>query len=264
MWFAIAICATSAALAEPVKLLATGRYQLRLAETLDPTAQVFRAEKLPLVLVISEGLSGPWLIAGGERTATPLDPATLSRSEDGQELTIDPAQKAGTALAAAVEAGGILRFQVAGKRVALEPADPLLGEVARESILAMPEWRRNAALYHPTLGDLRLLETAAVPTEVEVFFGSWCPHCEKYVPRLLTVSQQLKTLNIRFKFHGVPHKFDDDPEARLNKVVALPTALIRQGGKVVARIEELSWEHPEGSLTAALFGGETQDASDGS
>ncbi len=251
----VVLATVSSFAAEPTPMILTGRYQLRVGGALDKNAKIYRAEKLARVLVVSSALSNPVLIGGGERTAVLLDPAALTGIEgDADSIAVDPDQKVGTPIATIVD-GGNLRFTVGDKKSVVEPAEPLLGDLTVEVLLnALPEWRRNIGTYKPGIGDMRLLDTMQTPTEVEVFFGTWCPHCEKYVPRLMSVVSGLKGTNLTFRFHGVPHKFDDDPEVRLNKISGLPTALVRQGGKVVARIEEISWEHPEGALSAVLFG----------
>lgn len=259
MCTAIVLTAVSAGAAcfaaEPLPMILTGRYQLRVGDSLDKNAKIYRAEKVARVLVVSSALSHPVLISGGEKTAALLDSAALSEvAGDADSVTVDSDRKVGGPIATIID-GGNLRFTVGDKRSVVEPADPLLGDLTIDVLLhALPEWRRNIGAYKPGIGDMRLLDTMQTPTEVEVFFGSWCPHCEKYVPRLMSVVSGLKSKNLTFIFHGVPHKFDDDPEVRLNKISGLPTALVRQGGKVVARIEEISWEHPEGALSAVLFG----------
>ncbi|MFN7966605.1 MAG: thioredoxin family protein [Acidobacteriota bacterium] len=251
----VGLSISSAFAGEPMTMILSGRYQLRVGDALDKSAKIYRSEKLAQVLVVSSALSNPVLIGGGAKTAKLLDPTALKPVEgDSDSVVFDPDQTVGAPIATIVD-GGNLRFAVGTTRAAIEPADPLLGDLSVETVLgALPEWRRNIVHYKPGIGDIRLLDTIETPTEVEVFFGSWCPHCEKYVPRLLSVVAALKGKNLTFRFHGVPHKFDDDPEVRLNKVTGLPTGLVRQGGKVVARIEEISWEQPEGALSAVLFG----------
>jgi hypothetical protein len=66
--------------------------------------------------------------------------------------------------------------------------------------------------------------------------------------------RELKTANLKFKFHGVPVKFDEDPIARMNRIAELPTGIVRQAGKEIARLAETSWERPESALTAVLLG----------
>lgn len=248
--------ALPASAGSPVNLLLTGRYQVRLGDAVVKEAKIYRAEGLPRMVVLAPGLDRPLLVTPGQKSANWLGAeAVLPDPDDSEGVVVDVEQISGDPLPATV-VGPQLRVVAAKQTIVLEPKEPVLGLQTRDALLAaLPEWRRNASAYKPMIGDIRLLDTLATPTEVEIFFGSWCPHCEKAVPKVLRLMQDLKTPKLVFLFHGVPTQIDNDPEARQNNVNALPTALIRQGGKVIARFDEVGWDRPEGMLAATLFGG---------
>jgi thiol-disulfide isomerase/thioredoxin len=240
---------------EPITLIQTGHYQLRVGEELDRSARIYKAAKLPKFLLVAEKLTRPLLVTAGDRSVVGIDPtAVTSATGDPDAVLLDPA--ATTAISTIATLDGLnLRFVVDGAKLQIEPADPLLGPTELSAVLdALPEWRRNAAAYKPMIGDVRLLDTLQSPIEVEIFFGSWCPHCEKSVPKVARLVRELKTANLKFKFHGVPVKFDEDPIARMNRIAELPTGIVRQAGKEIARLAETSWERPESALTAVLLG----------
>lgn len=242
---------------EPVKMGLTGHQQVRVGEAVDPQARVFKnLSGMPQLLVYTQGYPRPLLITGGDKKVRPVDPAQITPDPaDPEMLTVQPLEGEPGAVPLAID-GIKLRFNLEGRLFQLEPPPGLTGEIEVSALLAaMPEYRRNAAAHQPGKGDMRLLETLEEPTDVEVFFASWCSHCEKSVPRLLKVAQELKNPNLRIHLHGVNEKITEYPLARQFGVEAVPTAIVRRGTTVMARIEGPAWNRPEAALAAILFGG---------
>ena len=97
---------------------------------------------------------------------------------------------------------------------------------------------------------------------VQIFFGSWCPHCTTYVPHVIKVEEQLKGSKIQFVYYGLPqgNAMSKDPEAKRLDVDQVPTGVVFVGGKEVGRIKGDGWRHPEATLknmleVGATFGG---------
>lgn len=238
--------------------LLSGHHQLRIDDKPVADARIYTpaAPGVPRLLIVAPALPQPVLVTAGAKTAAAIDPARLGAGA-ADSATLAPAPD-GAAAAAPVPLsvdGTKLRATLLGHRLTIEPREPLVGELTAETMLAaMPEYRRNLAAYQPRRGDLRLLQTLQVPTQLDVFFGTWCPHCEKYVPRLLRVVQEVGNPNITLKLHGLPQRIDEDPLARQLKITAVPTGLVRRGEETVARLEGPNWERPESALAALLFG----------
>lgn len=249
--------ALPAADAEPVKLALTGHLQLRVGEKVDAQSKIYKnLTGLPQLLLFTEKFARPILITGGDKTVLPLDPARVTPDPADPEMVFVQVEGAKEGAVPLTIDGTKLRFSIEGRVFQLEPPPGLSGEVEISVLLAaMPEYRRNAAAHQPGKGDMRLLETLQEVTDVEVFFATWCSHCEKSVPRLLRVAQELKNPNLRVHLHGVNEKINEDPLARQFEVDAVPTAIVRRGAKVVARIEGPAWAKPEAALAAILFGG---------
>ncbi len=235
-------------------LLRTGHFQLRLGDQPDPEARIYRSEGIPRLLVEAPSLGAPWLVVAGAKVARRLDPAAVAPVEgEPDAVTANPA--ATTSEVPITIEGLALVFESDRGRVVLEPAEPLTGERAADELLAaLPEYRRGAAEYEPGRGELRLLAKVEGPVEVDVFFGSWCPHCERIVPRIIKLSRSLDGNAIHFRFHGLPRKFEDDPLARQYEIGAVPVVLVRRGSEIVARLEGRVLIRPEQALTSVLFG----------
>lgn len=250
---ALAVLAPLAA-AAPQPFFLSGKRIVRVAGTIDEQARVYIGQGVPRAVILSPVLGAPVFVASGEKTATVLDPARVQPSPDDPDAVLVDADgvTGGTPLTVA---GLELRFAVAGKPVVVESHPPALhGDLTAEQLLTVPEYRRNARTYLPGKGDMRLLATITEPAEIDVFFGTWCPHCEQHVPRMVKVAQELRSSALTFRYHGLSEKFADDPLARQYQVKAVPVALVKRGDKVVARIEGPSWARPESALSAILVG----------
>ncbi len=249
--------------APPVKVLLTGHLQLTVGDAVDPEARIYRTEGgVPRVLVESARLPGPVLVLAGEKKARLLPAAAVG------PVAGDPDARAVDAGAAPVEEApitvhrGKVRFVLGGLTLVLGPGEPLLGDQSPAALLArMPEYRRNAARYAPGKGDLALLRRVRGPVEVLVLFGTWCPHCERFVPRLIRVVQDLgKVPGLTFRFVGLTGEIANDELARKYGVDGVPTAIVLRDGREIGRIYGAAWEHPEAALTAILFGDQAAGA----
>jgi thiol-disulfide isomerase/thioredoxin len=243
----------------PARYQMSSHYQLRLNDKLEKEARFYQVlGGVPRLVIVVPGMPQAVLVAAGEKTASALDPTRVTPSADDPDtVTVSPSPVAPQTSPVTID-GTKLRFALGPSKMIVEPHDALTGEVTPEQLLAYsPEYRRLSAAYKPGRGDLRLLETLPAETELDVFFGSWCPHCEQMIPRLLRVLQELKTGNLKVHLHGVPTKIDEDPLARQYKVVGVPTGILHRGSERLATLEGQNWERPESTLAALLFGAES-------
>ncbi len=253
----VAAAAAPAAVAQDApRFLLSGHYQLKLNDKPAADARFYQVTGgVAKLIVVSTELGQPVLVTAGEKTAMPFDAGRLTPVPgDADSVTLAPS--AGAAPSSPITIDGMkLKFAIGTNKVQVEPRDPLVGLVTPEQMLEFsPEYRRLAAAYKPGKGDLRLLETLRTDTEVDIFFGSWCPHCEQTMPRLLRVLSELKSPRLHIRFHAVPTKIDEDPVARQWKVNAVPTGFVKYAGERTAKIEGPNWERPESTLAALLFG----------
>ena len=134
----------------------------------------------------------------------------------------------------------------------LKEGPPLLGDRTLDELVgALPEYRRDAARYTPDAGLLEKIRRVKEPTELLVFFGSWCPHCAQAVPRLIRVLEDALGAPLSVTFHGVPRD-GSDPMMDDLRVTGLPTVILRRNSKEVARMEGEEWTAPEKNLAAVL------------
>ncbi len=237
------------------RLLLSGHYQVRVDGEIVPDVKVYRARGVPRIVLEHDLLGGAVLITGGEKTVRSLASDAVTPADDVLEgILVDHAKTVGEPTTAIVESG-IVTFKWKGLSVEVEGREPLLGEIRADDLLAaLPEYRRARAEYAPGKGAIRLLNgQAAGLVEIEVFFGSWCPHCEQVLPRLLRVFDELDGEHYRLILHAVPRRFGSYAPAKAAAIEELPTAIIRKGGKVIARMTGRNWTKPETALAALLL-----------
>jgi len=191
-------------------------------------------------------------ITTGPPAARLLDPKRISGdAADSDLIHVDTSGPQEDFLTVRLK-GANLTVERDGLEMTLKEGPPLLGDRTLNELLeALPEYRRDAARYTPDAGALEKLRRVKQPTELLVFFGSWCPHCARAVPRLLRVLQDVQGTPIAATFHGVPHG-GSDPLMEDLRVTGLPTVIIRRSSKEVARMEGEEWGAPEKNLVALL------------
>jgi thiol-disulfide isomerase/thioredoxin len=235
--------------------LLTGKYQVQIDGQRDKEAQVYATEKgVPQFLIVSPVLEQPWLVVAGSRTAGRLPADAVEPVEDDPDARRVTAPPDGTVPAALEKM--TLQFPTDHGTVALAPREPLIGEHTADALLGeVPEYRRTAAAYAPGPGQLRLLEQVEQPVDVDVFFGTWCTHCRRIVPRVAKLDQALDGDKVRFHFWGLPRDFGTDPIARQYDIVGVPTVVVRREGEILGRLEGGDLLAPEKALASVLFGG---------
>lgn len=238
--------------AEPLVVSETGHFQLRFGDAVVEDAKIYRSEGVPRFLVESAAIEGPWLLVAGERVARRLPPDAV-REVDGLVATREVDATRGGEPRDLKIAGRNVWFDTGAGVATLEPREPLIGEKSTDELFEfMPEYRRYAAGFTPGRGQMQILENVDAEIDVEVFFGTWCPHCEKLVPRVMRLSDELSNPKLRFHFHGLPTRFVDEPMARQFQVNAVPVLIVRKGGEVLQRFEGRDLLAPDKALVAAL------------
>jgi thiol-disulfide isomerase/thioredoxin len=242
--------AGAAAHAAPIELVATSQFVVQ-------GATVYRSLEPPVTLLVAPSPFGrPVLVTTGPLGARLLDPARVVRDPaDPDAVRVDTSGPQEDFLSVRPD-GPNLVLEREGVTMALKEGPPLLGDHQLGDLLqALPEYRRGAAHYAPDAAALARLRRVKQPAELLVFFGSWCPHCEQAVPRLVRALEELHGAPITATFHGVPHDARwDDPLIERFHIVGLPTAIVERDGREIARLEGDQWARPETSLADLMAG----------
>jgi thiol-disulfide isomerase/thioredoxin len=233
-----------------VELTATGQLHV-VARGAPSEARVFRSAGMPMTLLVDQTPYGqPVLITTGPTTARLLEPARVTPDPANPDVVRVDTSGAQSGYLQVRLQGSALVLDRDGTTMSLVPTPPVLGDRTLDQVLAqLPEYRRSAGRYSPDAKAVSSLRAVQQPTEMVVFFGSWCSHCEQVVPKLVRVLQDAGNGKLRVTFHGVPPPGEgEDRLADREGVRALPTLIVRRDGKEIARMAEHGWDTPEVEL----------------
>jgi len=240
-----------AARADVVELSATGQLHVETTRGPSEDARVFKSAAMPMVLLVDQTPYGqPVLVTTGPTTARLVEPSHVTPDPTNPDIVrVDTSGPQSGFLQVRLQ-GSSLVLERDGLRMSLVPTPPVLGERTLDQLVEqLPDYRRSAARYSPDAKAVATLKAVQQPTDVVVFFGSWCSHCEQVVPKLVRVLQDTGNSNLRVKFHGVPPPGEtEDRVADREGVRSLPTLIVRRDGREVARMTEHGWDTPEVEL----------------
>jgi thiol-disulfide isomerase/thioredoxin len=243
--------------AATVQFSSTGQFQVQAKGAVDTNARVYRSVLPPWqFIVVTFAMPKPVLITTGPASARLVDQKrVVTDPTDPTQVKFETAGPIEDLMTVRFD-GPNLVLDRDGMIVTLAPSPPVLGNRTLDELLAaMPDYRRTAANYKPDAAAIAKLKAQTEPAELQVFFGSWCSHCEQMVPRLVRVLEDGKPKQLTVSFHGVPQgRTPPDPEADAAGIQALPTGIVRRDGKEIARLMDDDWEAPEKSLVAVLSG----------
>jgi len=128
-------------------------------------------------------------------------------------------------------------FYLGSNRLKILPKMPLVGPTGPEEISRhSPVYRKGKETYVPAPADIAALKAYGSPLEIEVFFGTWCPHCKVLVPKFMKAIEQAGNAKVKVSYHGVPREFGSYEPARAKNVTGIPTFIFWKDGREVGRI----------------------------
>jgi thiol-disulfide isomerase/thioredoxin len=151
--------------------------------------------------------------------------------------------------------GTDLLFEVDGIQYALKDKPSLLGLMQAQGLKDYADsYSTLAQSYAPSADALSKLKSETRDVQVRVYFGSWCPFCQRYVPRMVRVAEELAGTKVAIDFYGLPKDFSADTTTRTMNIRAVPTGVVFIGGKEAGRISSDEWQAPESTLLEILGG----------
>jgi thiol-disulfide isomerase/thioredoxin len=214
--------------------------------------KIFRSEKAgSAVLMTGPGLAAAYVIVPRDRALQRLETAKAVVGQDGRAFVLADAVL--TREGSFAMDGRDVTFTIEGKPARLREKPYLLGlHPGRELLQHDVAYAFRARQYQPSQPLVRALRQAAEPVRVRVYFGSWCPHCQQMVPRILRLADALAGSTIRFEFYGLPVPFDNEPEAKRLGINGVPTGVVYRGNRELGRIAGNEFTIPELALKRIL------------
>jgi thiol-disulfide isomerase/thioredoxin len=230
-----------------------GTYALEIDGKEAPKAEIYKSDRSAAILVLVSDLPSPVLLNPGTFDVQTLNLMKVAKQADG---SIDLLANPGLQPQGSFQVDGEkVVFGADGHRLALKPRPPLLKMQTGTALFAFsPEYGRNAKGYEPDGAAVKALRGQSKPVRVLTIFGSWCPHCTEFVPRLMRVEQAIGASKIKFDYYGVPRGSEmmKDPEVARLSVKGVPTGIVFIGDKEVGRILGNGWSNPEATLQSLI------------
>lgn len=223
-----------------------------------PAAEMFQADRgaEPAILVLSSALPAPVLLLPRAQAVQTVNLMKVARQPDGTVDLLPGAPLAGQG--PFTFGNGQVSFSVDGRKVALKEKPVLLGLQTAAALkqYSPATYVEGAKVYRPDPASITALRKAAAPVTVRVFFGSWCPHCQQSLPRLIKVEDQLKGSKVRFEYFGLPRDgMGQVPEFKKLKLDGVPSGVVFSGGREIGRlVGNQAWVAPEVALRSIVSG----------
>jgi thiol-disulfide isomerase/thioredoxin len=204
------------------------------------------------ILLVSPLGDQAMLVSISDKSVRPVDRLMVKNNADGTTDVLAGGVSA-TRIIPLVASGAGASFVSDGRTFTLKVRPPLLGLHTVDDLVSdRPNFGEGIKSYQPEATAVSYLKSYDKPTEIEIFFGSWCPVCEAWVPKLVKSLQQAGNSKIQLNLIGLARDFSTDQNlAKAKGVRGLPTFIVRQNGIEVGRIVGA----PEsGTIEAALAG----------
>jgi hypothetical protein len=150
----------------------------------------------------------------------------------------------------------------------LRPAPILLGWQSLDAVLSSnPNFMRDSLAFEPDAAAMQKLAAVGGEWRMDLYFGTWCTRCERYMGRIIGVADtQLATMRrknpattkIVLRFYGLPPVggedggFYADPEVKRHRIGELPAGLVYRDNELIGRVAGANWERPAQALAALL------------
>ncbi|HET6373303.1 MAG TPA: thioredoxin family protein, partial [Candidatus Polarisedimenticolia bacterium] len=182
----------------------------------------------------------PLLVRITEREILMIEPAGVTPEEGSEGVQVDVSRLHGPALPFTRDADGIIFFED-GRRMKIARRPPIIGTTTLAEILAhSPIYKKGIEIYVPADSEIAQLAGYQHPVEVEVFFGTWCPHCRETVPKFIKIVTAAANPNIQVVYTGVPAPpFTEFAPAKEKKIKGVPTFIISGMGREIGRFSEI-------------------------
>lgn len=109
--------------------------------------------------------------------------------------------------------------------------------------------------YQPDNTIIKKLKEHSSDTEIIVFLGTWCPDCQREVPRFLKIVELAHNSHINYKLLGLDRsKRDSGGLAESHQIEFVPTFVVLQNKQEIGRIVEtpiVSIEHDLDEILSA-------------
>jgi thiol-disulfide isomerase/thioredoxin len=216
-------------------------YRVEVDGALSPQARLFITQGRPSLLLVAPELKRPAVIQINGHEVFQAEAASVADGPIPTQVALADSEIRGPADPYTRDGDAVIFFRD-GHRIRVSPRPPLIGPATTEDVLnQLPAYRKGMGEYTPSGSDIFYLKGYKYDVKVDVFFGSWCPHCRVMVPMLLKSIAEAANPKIQLSFHGVPPPpFGSYAPARENKIDGVPTFIVYADGKEIGRFSAIA------------------------
>jgi thiol-disulfide isomerase/thioredoxin len=231
----------------------TGELQLEMNGTVMDDAVIYRSQRAASYLVLGPKLKSPLLVNIRSQRVERVSFLKVRKNADG---TVDILADASfEPMGNFVLGGQEVRFELEGQKAVLAPKPALLGFQAAAALdKHNPAYGFKAKAYVPAAENLDKLNQIAKNVRIRVYFGSWCPVCGRFVPRIMKIQEMITNDKIAIEYYGLPSPMSDDPITEDEGIHGVPTAVVYVDGIEVGRFNGGELATPEASFVGVLAG----------
>ena len=92
-----------------------------------------------------------------------------------------------------------------------DETDNLIGFISDKVLFEeFPSWEENKITYQPNITEVEKISSLAVPVEVIVFIGTWCPDSKREVPKFLKIMELANNSLITTQIYGIDEEKADE------------------------------------------------------
>lgn len=212
-------------------------YGVEVNGDLNPDVGLFQVAGEKLMLVYGPALDSGYVLSFVPKVVRPVSKAQVTSKSDLEVLLPPAAVESGQPIPWMQDGPTAVIFYAGPNRYKILRVPPIVGTTTVEEIFKHnPIYKRGREEYVPKASAVSALKAVQERTTIEVWFGSWCPHCQRVVPRFMKTIQAAGNPSLDVVYEGVPREFGNYDPAVKKQVAALPTFIFLRNGKEFARM----------------------------
>ena len=213
-------------------------YGVEIDGKISESVGLFQIVGKPLMLIYGPGMAKGWVLSMNPKEVRPVDSGAITVKGDLELVLAESAFMAAPPSPWANDGPTAVVFYGDRARIRVARVPDVVGETTPEAICENnPMYRRGMEHYTPEAAAVDRLKKVSSPYTIEVWFGSWCPHCQRVVPRLMKVLEAVSNPNVAVLYHGVPRQFGEYQPAMKKDVSGLPTFIVMRNGREYTRFK---------------------------
>jgi len=229
-------------------------YGIEVNGNLNPDVGLYQVAGEKLMLVYGPALDSGFVLSFVPKVVRPVSKGQVTSKSDLEVMVPLSATDSGQPIPWMQDGPTAVIFYAGSNRYRIMRMPPIVGETTVDEIFKHnPLYKRGREEYVPNASSIAALKAVHEKATIEVWFGSWCPHCQRVVPRFMKAIQAAANPNIEVVYEGVPREFGTYDPAVQKSVAALPTFIFLRNGKEFARMGgPAGVESPEDEMAKIL------------